>query len=523
MYTTRVTLNGLEETATYPIVVGACTAMRTLLGLPETVPVSIGDGEPLLLTKDSIGRENHIPDIPDDELKIEYTETATEDFDIALTSMSGIANNIWADPELGASIQPLLNRRTLTFNVTYLTKSKSASVTLCSRLRAMNAADSRHIVDNVEYFYYVPDEIIMLLDTINGLKNTYRTTLKDLDVYIADTFLAHTDIMNSETGNPLKLKLVIREREQYVLGVVETDVYELKPEKDDGSNRWSVNIEYTLQYELPNQLVVRYPIAVYNQPMPEAYRLTYTPENVRPGSRTKDSAGLYEIISDAPAYLSIPGHSYYLHLPHQDTFVLPQPQSPYVRIFSVLTLITPASPTHLFYLDELPNVQFHPQVLELIKLEAPRMSDQFASIFNMDIYNCDLRLHSRKVVVTPVTETINGVPTQRIKISTDLPLSITGCYRVGFNIMPELVSLYNSALGMLKANIDTVNASYPGLNVIDNVLGVLTLDPSMLTPGFTVTNSTTSIDIAMHITGTVGYRMFTKMASLTITEMLKLK
>jgi len=526
MYKARIPLSGLDETATYPIVVGACVAIRKLLNISQSVPVKIGDGELLTLSKDVHNQIAHTPDILNEELHVEYSETSTEDFDVALTAWSGITKPIYLDTDIKSYMRPILNRRTLTLNVTYYGKSKSKVQAVANYLRFLNPSDARHIIDDIEYFYYAPDVFVMLMNTINNLKNTYTTPPLDLDAYIANTFTSETTVLNNEDGDINKTKLGFRNKQQFVLGTIDTDVAAIKPELDTGTNRWSLEVEYSMQYELPNHLYAEYPIAVYNQPMDTRFRIPSTRSYIQPGLRTLESDSLYSVISDVPEYLLIPTDSYYLHIPKEDTIVLPRPQGSYVRLFSALAAVSPPvpnTPSHLFYLDELPNITFKPDVLALIKLEASRMGDYGASMFYMDLYNhADMAYIPLTIKV--VNMVVNGVMLERVAIESSTPLAINGCYRVGFNILPDLINLKQGGLDRLMANVATVDASTVlGFSVIDTVLGVFNLDSTMLTPGYNITDKTTSWDIALNIQNSTASKIFTKAVVMIATSALQPK
>jgi len=521
VYITRATINGLEETATYPIVVGATKGIKTLLGVYDTVPLTIGDNGPLPLGKDKTGKVIHTPDILDEELHVEFSESSTSDYDIALTSLGGTIKHIYADPDVRSMVRPVLYRKTLTLNVTYYAKSKSKVASIANRLRSLSPSDSRHYLHDIEYFYYLPEVVIDLLDNINNLKNTYTTPPVDLDDYIANTFDTRANILNSETGNPGKLTLGIREKQEFVLGTIDTDVVSISKEKDSDTGRWYLNIEYSMEYELPTQLLVSYPITVYNQPIPKQYRLVKEPIPLATGNRTIDSGALTDVTTRDSELVKIPTNAYYLKLPQEDNLVLPQPEQGYVRLFSVVCAIDNTALSDLFYLDEIPYVTFNPDVLALIKLEASRMGDLFTSLFYIDLYNHDDKIHGHKVVVSVVSELINGIATERVKLTTNLPLDIKGCYRVSFNVLADLPVLHHGTLTALKNNIDTVDAASANtFSVIDTVLSVFNLDTTMLKRDFAITDKTTSLDIAMNISNNMSYRMFTKQTSLVLTEML---
>jgi len=524
MYITKATINGIEETITYPIVVSVAQDIRALLGLNDSVPLRIGEDHPLLLNKDTNGKVTHTPDIQNEELVIEYTETTVDDLDIALNSWSPTVKNIYTDNAIHSYIRPILTSRKLTFNITYYGKSKSRVTTIMNRLASRNQSDTRNRLHNLGYFYYLPEIVKELVSVLNDLKNTYVTPIVDFDTYIGDTFATQANIINSETGNPIKIELGMRENQQSVIGTIDTDVYQLTKDKDDESNRWNFDIEYSIEYAIPTQLLVAYPITVYNQAIPPKFRIANTRTPVSYGNRTSDSEAIDVLTARRPLVLDIPSNGYYYRIPPEDNLTLPTPEVGYVRLFSVVATIDLVTPTHLFYLDELPGVAFKNDILELIKLEAGRMGDAYTSIFYIEIFDHEARLYTHKVVVSVVNELVNGIAVDRILLTTDLPLDIKGCYRITFNILSDLTLFVRGALALLETSIKTVDAAtVTPFSVIDTVLGVLDLDITKLRHNFQITDNTTSIQVALNISNNLWYNVYTRQTSLVLTEMLVTK
>jgi len=524
MFTARVDINGLDETVTYPTVVAIGQDIKQFLDIDKSIHMSIGDDPQLALSKDVNGKITHVPDIKDEELYLSYTETLTDDYNVALYTTAAVNGYVYLDKEIGAWVAPVLSRRTLRISTKYYAKSKSHVSRLLNKLRMLSFVEGRQRYHNLEYFYYLPDNIITLLDVINNLKNTYLITKLDLDQYIANTFSKRADVLNSESGYVDKNKLVVREKQLSVLGTIDTDLYSLEMQKDDSTNRWYLELEYSLEYDIPTQLLVTYPIAVYNQQMPSEYIPTAKNSPITNGVHTTGETGLSKMGNRNTSVLTIPETSYYISIPPEDTLVLPKPENYYVRIFSIFILVDHANPTLLFYLDEIPNITIKHDVLELLKLEAPRVGDQHMSMFYFDIYNFGRRDYRYKVTLTPVQELVNGVLTNRIKLTTNAPLDIRGNYRVAFNILSDIAILPTVALSTLKKNIDIVDAnSATGFSVVDSVMGVLNLDITSISTDLKLSTSTTSFDIAMHISNTLWHRVFTKQVSLVLTSMLEQK
>jgi len=520
MYMTRAGIVGVEETVLNPIVIEVSKDIQKMLGLQYEIPMAIGDKPALNIDKDH-NQNTHIPDILDEELKVTYEETSAQDYDVALTSMVPTADYIYIDHDIHSYIKPILSRRTLTMSVSYYAKSKSKVSTMINRLRMLSSTDRRANYHNAEYHYYIPDIVVELLYNLNTLKNTHTIPPVDFDIYLGNTFSTQANVVNSHSGDSNKSDLAIRERQTGIIGSIDTDVYNLSKDEDSDTNRWFFTIEYVVDYDVPVQLQICYPIAVYNQPIPSKFMIENPVKSYTHGRRSLGEAGLVKTTNRGDPRLRIPDNCFYYRIPEEDNLTLPAPSNGYVRLFSVFAIVDTISPNHLFYLDEIPGITFKPEILHLMRLEAPRMGTIPMSIFHIEIFNFDKKLYTHKVVVTPVTEVINGVPTDRILLTSDLPLDIKGNYRVVFNLLTNLDQIPTGPLDQLEKNVATVDNSTPTkFDVMNTILAVLDIDITKLNPQLHVTAETTSFQIAQHIKYDLWNRVFTKQVSTVITEML---
>ena len=519
MYRTKIDISGLDDTATSNIALIVAEDVRGVLGIRDRIHVTIGNNKTLPITKGSNGSDKHIPDILNEELKVEYVEDMVDGYEVSLTAYRPTGRVLYKDADIRSYIRPILTRRKMAFTITYAAKSKSAATAMVNRLRLKGPSDLRVAYHDLEYFYYIPYVVIELLDNINTLKNTYLPTPLDLDTYIDNTFNNSVDFANSHTGDLNKSQLVIRDKQMSVIGTMDTDPSDITKEFDEGTNRWEVNIEYSIEYELPTRLEVAYPIAVYNQPIDSRFMLEDVNLPVKGAPYTRDTAAMQAFADRTPYALTIPANRSYLAIPKVDTMELKIPQPGYVRLLSIFTIVSPNDPTHAFYLDEIPGISFKPDILELIKLEAGHVGTLYESLFNFTLFNFESRVYDNQVVLTPVTEVVNNAMVDRIRVDTTLPMDMSGNYRISIEMLSDLTMLMPNMLKRLTSNIATVDAnSNAGFSVIDSVLGVLDLDTSLLSPGFDISRANTSLEIAMNVNNNLWELVHTKTKQLSLVE-----
>lgn len=524
MYTARVNIDNLEETAVYPMVLGVIADLKHKLHIPSTIPVRVGGNPPLYISRDGTQNMEHIPDILNEELLVEYREVNTDDMQMALSRSVPTGMVLHLDNSIHTKIAPVIRRKTLTISLTYSCKSKTLATRFINNIASYGSRDTNSMYHDLEYFYYVPDVIIEIVDVFNNLKNTYATTKTILEDYITATFNNQACMINSESGNDYKRKLAVREKQDTVIGTITTSNFDITKDKDSDTNRWSVELEYVIEYDLPEQLVVMYPILIHNQPMPTKYRLDPTKLHTKTKNRTIGEGKLASLAERIPEVLRIPRNSYYLHIPNQDMLILPPPAKRVVRLFSAIAVLDPLDLTKLFYLDELPGITIHPAVVDLMILEASYVGTILQSLFYLELYDNDAKMYSHKIIPKIVTTVVNGVSTTRVLLTTDKPLLISNLVRVCFNILTDLSALPTAFVDRIKANAAKANTMHPpGSDVIGTIYSVLSIDVNMLNRDFVVTPNTQSIDVALNIKAGISTSIYSKQRAMVVTEILKPK
>ena len=174
--------------------------------------------------------------------------------------------------------------RRLNIKCKYRTLSKSSAQSLANIFRIMTSNDNHTHKHNLEYFYHLGHTITDLLKEISHLKNLReqeedKLTFQD---YLNKTMDVRADLALTHDGNPNKVELICRERQNGVIGFFSNDVYNVTPEYDDEYGQYSIDFDYSILYDKPISILSKFPILVYNSIIDEKFRLATTLDDVHP-------------------------------------------------------------------------------------------------------------------------------------------------------------------------------------------------------------------------------------------------
>lgn len=462
MYITRLSLHGIEESVDRPIHNSVVNDIKKLLVIDSDTKVFMDTYEPssnIDTTKDKLGqiRSNNAP--RDEYMTVDINEDSAEGFGLDLVNNTPGTYPIYYDSEINAKILPVLHKRTITMSVKYINKSKSKVNAVLNRIRLMSSNDGMYKPHTLEYHYGLDNYVLSLISNINDLKNDKLTTPITLEEYINNTFDNRVDYLNSLDGVIGKMGIGIREAQIEVLGYITNEVHNLKKDFNDTHNTYSITIDYKFSYDKPIALLMQYPIMVFNHPIDARYRVKQERKLPKIGLRTKDTQPYYDAFSEKIEKIVKPTDNY-IHLPVEDNYEVPKLNDNYHRLFSILTQVDTNTPTDLFYLDELPGIVFKDSIIDYIKLDKDNLSKQYGGLLYFELYNYTKREYNNKIIIDLVTENINGVDVERVKLSTTEPMSVKGEYRVVVSILNKIFNMETTRKDALIKLIDSVDLKY---------------------------------------------------------------
>lgn len=462
MYITRLSLHGIEETVGRPIHNSVINDVKKLLVIDKDTKVFMDEFEPntsVDRSKDKLGqsRSNNAP--RDEYMIVEIAEDSSEGFDLNLVNNTPGTYPVYYDSEINAKILPVLHKRDITMTIKYVNKSKSKVNAVLNRVRLMSSSDGMYKTHALEYHYGIDTYVLGLVSNINDLKNLRLPQAVELEEYIQATFDNRVDYVNSLDGNVNKMSIAIREAQLEVIGYITGDVSNLKKEFDESTSTYSISLEYKFSYDKPIALLMQYPIIVFNTPIDKRYRVKPIHKLPKLGLRTKDSSAYYDTFSEKIEKMVKPNDNY-VHIPIEDNYEVPKLNDNYNRLFSVLNAVDINNPNLLFYLDELPNIHLKDSIIEYIKQDKDNLSKQYGGLLYFELYNYTKCQYGNRIVIEVVNEVINGVNTERVKLTTTKPMVIKGEYRVVVSVLNKLYNMETTAKDKLLKLVDTIDLEY---------------------------------------------------------------
>ena len=521
MLAARISLHGIEETITRPVVVQVTSDIKRLLGVSQDVYTHYDTRDLTIKKKNKLGEVLGNNTIKDDVMIIEFTEFSTENNELNLVPIRPDYKPIYKDDDIGATIIPIQHDRRISLRVKYSAKSKSEAYALVNRLKLLTSDDSMFRVHELEYHYVIPLYVANLLQHINDLKNLREESgdKLDLEQYIDKYFDNRVDFINPHDGNSNKIDLAIREAQLGVEGWIVDDLHGITPEYDDSLGYWNIEFEYQIMYEKPITLLLKWPIVVYNNVIDKSFRNFIKPSRhpvttARYTGRAEDLNKLTQ--RDTVFYIH--SNSYYLHIPQYDRFILPKPPSFYSRMFACLCLMDDEDPNYLFNIHDIPKIEFKEHVMKfLMESEREHIFKPQSSLFYLEVWEDGVKNNN----LGPTLEADGTIRTQ-------VPLNIRKTYRVAFNVLTDLNVMSTSGKQRYKKFI-TEELSHVGIehkkpeptfqqtinywNTINPSLGISRLtEPNMITDyidlfrydasaiSHAVTNANSIVDIPFKIT-----------------------
>jgi len=470
MYVTKLSLQAVEETVDRPIHNSVINDIKKLIVIDKDTKVFMDTHEPSVnidRSKDKLGqvRSNNAP--RDEYMVVEIEEDNADGFSLDLINNTPGTYPIYYDKEINSKIVTVLHKRTINMSIKYVNKSKSKVNAVLNRLRLMSSKDSMYQKHSLDYHYDLDNYVLGLLSNINDLKNDKLTTPLELEEYIQNTFDNRVDYINSLDGDVSKMSIGIREAQLEVVGYIINEINTLKKEFSESTNTYSLTINYRFNYEKPIALILQYPIMVFNRPIDARYRVKQERKLPKLGLRTKDSQAYYDAFSEKIEKI-VKSNDSYIHYPIEDEYEVPKLSDSYKRLFSVIAVVDIDNPNLLFYLDEIPGINIKDSIAEYIKLDGANLSKQYGGLFYFELYNYTKKQYDNKVIIEGVTENIDGVDVDRIKLTTEKPMSIKGEYRLIVSVLEKIFNMEITRKNEMIKLIDNIDIKYKD-NPIDTI------------------------------------------------------
>lgn len=452
MYRVRSELFGVEETVTRPVLIQLKTDISKFLGISRNIYAVYDPEYPLKKIKEGTNIEV-MNTIQDEYIEIEAIETSEENKELSLLIDRNDFKPIYQDDDIRTKLNVMHHERKMSLTFRYYSKSKAKIIAFVNKLRSYSATNALYMYHALEYHYVLPYDVIELIIEFNRLKNLQLEDKLTHRQYFKKYFDDRLEITHTVDGENSKSDLVIRERQNKVLGFIEDNVHELEYQYADNIAMWYIEFTYIVRYEKPISIISTYPMMIYNSVIDSKFTniITYDQKVSKPYA---DYTGRWidpNLNNVMDKYL-IDKDIGFIRIPKEDNIPLVSLPSYYNRVFTVLIYIDTSDPTLLFNIDELEEIKLKKAIIRmLIDSENLYVGKAYRSMFLLELYVDGNR---RDDIVLSIDKSGN--------IRTNINLDPKHIYHFSFSILNDLTAMlpkdYHRVINYLKS--DYVNILY---------------------------------------------------------------
>ncbi|EPU3828911.1 hypothetical protein ACVWU4_000892 [Campylobacter coli] len=457
MYRVRSDIFGIEETVTRPVLIQLKTDISKFLGISRNVYAVYDPEYPLKKVKDGTNVEV-LNTIQDEYIEIEATEVSEENKELSLLIDNNDFKPIYQDKDIKTKLNAMHHERKMSLTYRYYSKSKAKIIAFVNKLRSYSATNALYMYHALEYHYVLPPIVIELVIEFNRLKNLQLEDKLTHRQYFKKYFDDRLEITHTVDGESSKSDLVIRERQNNVLGYIEDNVHELDYQYADNVAMWYIEFTYVVRYEKPITIISTYPMMIYNSVIDPKFTniISYEQKISKPYA---DHTGRWidpNLNRMVDKYI-IDKDIGFIRIPKEDNIPLVKLPSYYNRVFTVLTYVDQTDPTMIFNINELEEIKLKKAIIRmLIESENIYIGKPYRSMFLLELYVDGNR---RSDIVLTIDKLGN--------IRSNKELDPKHIYHFSFSIINDLNSLlpndYKRIIDYLRS--DYINILYKDINL----------------------------------------------------------
>lgn len=387
------------------VAVGVTEQLSRIIDIPKSAHVMLpGRTDKLPIDGGAFGACCTVNQIYDSEERvvIKYTEIADEGFALS-TAVATFRNfPVWEDPIRDIQICPV--RRIMDFRVDI--EYKAPGVVMAQRwldeARVKVSQGREALALYLEYYYMLPIPLQLLLrgmyDTIQcsdwPIDDTYQEWLGKYFLQ-SNTRVATLSMTHQQPA--------IRERQTGVIGWFDFVGSPDTPEKDgDNTGTYTARVTYTMRFEQPTHLYIRYPLICHQNPVPDCF----WPKRQPPTYRQEDrKAGFLQGRLTNLFIEPRPNHIPYIQQPYVDDWTTNMKPYDAFTFATILVAIDKEDRRTLLDIADLGDWNFTGWFLEYFSTLGTKCIQRPGGLFNFRLYrnnewiDCQLEMEVGTTVI----------------------------------------------------------------------------------------------------------------------------
>lgn len=420
--------------------------------------------------------ENEIRFKADGQIQISVTENYIENR-LLSTAIHRTENRpIFQDPNLQILIKPIYSPTEYTINIAFRGKDKQSVVRWRDDIRNRVSLSRLERFYEVRYHYLIPVEVEVILKHLHELREKIAGYGEDYSTYLKKYGTKRFTTLSDQAGR--NTRLAIAESQRQVQGWFDFNGVPEHESKEGDGDVWTINFSYHVEIDKPLGVNFDYPVSVHQQVIDQRYRplpeeRQYDPRNFEEQRTLSGSFMRHFEEGRLPSRLDCtPG----ITVPFYDEFV-PEVVPQYTkRLWTALTTINAQDPRSLLNLLEFKDLRYDPDLLCLLKREAPYMNKPYQSIFVLTLFRD----------FAPLDPWLFSVD-KDLNVKAEVDLDLRSVYHLRLAFVTDLKKLS-------KETIDRIRECGDGLIKIISCIDP-TLKDSGLLPGIIGENTVPRKDI----------------------------
>lgn len=456
MPTVQTPLTESSESISRPLIYAITEQLKAITNIPSTVKVLFpGDINKVKQAGSGLNEERQTAILSTSQyMYLEVDENYLTDNVNQVIVYNNEQSLIFNDTEIGLRIKPAYCTMGVTITMRYQCISKTMALKWRDELKAHVSQQREHNIHSIDYHYLMPDEYMVLINSIYRLKQNKFPTNQDFKGYFMSNIANRARIVSDLAG--LDKRVAITERQTRIVGIFGFDSSPDKPTYDEATATWNINLTYKFTYEKPIAIIMRYPVMVYNQLLDLKYLTFFSETNTLPSDETikrySTSTGSLSQFESGPAIKKMVNNAYRLNLPDYDDFVTDNVPKLMAPIASFLIEVDETDYISMMNLNDTGDVAIDPDILDfIVHSEYSYITKMYQSVFYLTMY-----------VNNDLTDTNSLICDQRLNIAASIPVDIKKIHHVSLFMVVDLTILNAAFFSRLanfpKAAIKIINA-----------------------------------------------------------------
>lgn len=298
---------------------------------------------------------------------------------------------IFIDPDMQVFVYPVKQTREFSIDIQLFAPDRVTAGRWVRNLKSLISSTVYNNLHDVTFSYNIPLEVMQFLIDIHNRGEMLKPYNRKIADWFKDKFTKNFTFVTDQAGK--NVAPVIAENQIKILGHFGDGVTVPREEPDaEGSGGWVTSLSYKFWMDIPEEMVMVFPLMTHQQLLSEKYINYELPEWVDIlRSNSSASAQIYKHFDSAYQYshpLDItPG----IPIPTCDDWRRPNIISPsYTDILRILIQMEEGNPEMCNLVDLDGNFAIYPRLLEYMKQTFSKMTGRlYNNIFHCTVWRWD--------------------------------------------------------------------------------------------------------------------------------------